>query len=332
MASEGKDGGGKVEEAKAGPGELTEAEKMARGRKRGRRGTVCAVPVEVDAGWKPPVYPKDDDAKKRIRETISNNILFSGLESAERDVIVDAMQEMKFDEGAVLIKQGDVGDYFYVLEAGHCDITVAGIGKVMDCDSGTSFGELALMYNAPRAATVTATEPCITWAVDQITFKKTIMSTTMRKRERHNAFISAVPILSTLNEYERMTIADALTQVEVADEVEIITEGEEGDRFFIIEDGEVKCTKDGVDREVSRRLTTGDYFGERALLTNEKRAATVTSVTPCVLQALDRATFRRLLGPLEEIMRSNMEVYNQYKDSVPDVPEPEPEEDDEDDD
>lgn len=277
------------------------------------------------------MFPKDDDAKKRIRETIAHNILFSGLEPSERDVLVDAMQEKKFDAGAVLIKQGDVGDFFYVLESGHCDITVEGVGKVMDCDSGTSFGELALMYNAPRAATVTATEPCVTWAVDQITFKKTIMSTTMKKRERHTAFIGAVPILSTLNTYERLTIADALTQVDVADDVEIITEGEEGDRFFIIEEGEVKCTKAGVDHEVSRRLTTGDYFGERALLTNEKRAATVTSVTPCKLQALDRATFKRLLGPLEDLMRSNMEVYNQYKDSVPDEPEPEPEEDDDDD-
>uniref|UniRef100_A0A7S1G631 Cyclic nucleotide-binding domain-containing protein n=1 Tax=Bicosoecida sp. CB-2014 TaxID=1486930 RepID=A0A7S1G631_9STRA len=330
MADEAKAADGKVAESKSG--EMTEEEKMARGRRRGRRGTVCAVPVTVEEGWTPPKYDKDDDVKKRIRETIAHNILFSGLEAGERDVVVDAMQERKFDEGAVLIKQGDVGDFFYVLESGHCDITVDGVGKVMDATPGTSFGELALMYNAPRAATVTATEPCVTWAVDQITFKKTIQSTTQKKRERHEAFIAAVPLLSTLNQYERLTIADALQQVDFADEVDIIAEGDDGNDFYIIETGEVKCTKSGVEGEVSRRLTTGDYFGERALLTNEKRAATVTSVTPCVCQKLDRATFKRLLGPLEDIMRTNMEVYNRYKDSVPTAPEPEPEESEDDDD
>jgi cAMP-dependent protein kinase regulator len=76
----------------------------------------------------------------------------------------------------VIIKQGDLGDFFYVLDSGHCDIFVEGVGRVstrtlsqffssllalfvrslqvMDVGPGGSFGELALMYNAPRAATV----------------------------------------------------------------------------------------------------------------------------------------------------------------------------------
>ena len=45
--------------------------------------------------------------------------------------------------------------------------------------------------------------------------------------------------------------------------------GEAGSDFYIIEEGSVRATKAGVDGEVSRRLTVGDYFGERALLTNE---------------------------------------------------------------
>ena len=82
-----------------------------------------------------------------------------------------------------MIRQGDVGDFFYVLDTGHCDIHVEGVGKVMDVGPGGSFGELALMYDAPRAATVTATEPSTTWALDQLTFKKTIMDATMKKRQ-----------------------------------------------------------------------------------------------------------------------------------------------------
>ncbi len=85
-------------------------------------------------------------------------------------------------QGATIIKQGDVGDFFYVVDRGHCDIFVSGVGKVrrrfrsvarrpflmltdavffarvgtqvMEVSKGGSFGELALMYDAPRAATV----------------------------------------------------------------------------------------------------------------------------------------------------------------------------------
>ncbi|CAE7884809.1 pkaR, partial [Symbiodinium sp. KB8] len=53
------------------------------------------------------------------------------------------------------------------------------------------------------------------------------------------------------------------------------------------------------------------------------RAATVSAVTDTVCQTLDRATFKRLMGPLEDIMRENMEVYNKYKDAIPTGPLPE---------
>lgn len=299
-----------ADESKSG-----DAPKRRRGR-RGRRGTVCAVPVKLEAGWKPRIVNKSEEAKERIRAVVAKCILFSGMDAREREVIVDAMEEKKFAADDIIIRQGDVGDFFYVLDTGHCDIHVEGVGKVMDVGPGGSFGELALMYDAPRAATVTATEPCTTWALDQVTFKKTIMDATMKKRQRHENFIKSVPILSTLNQYERLTIADALSSESFKENEVVINEGDEGDKFYIVESGEFKVTKEGVDGEVHDRLTSGDYFGERALLTNEARAATITAVSAGICQVLDRATFKRLLGPLGDIMRKNMEVYNKYKDSV----------------
>ncbi len=57
----------------------------------------------------------------------------------------------------------------------------------------------------------------------------------------------------------------------------VIREGEPGSDFYIIEEGSVAATKAGVEGEVSRRLTVGDYFGERALLTNEVCAGVLAS-------------------------------------------------------
>jgi len=54
----------------------------------------------------------------------------------------------------------------------------------------------------------------------------------------------------------------------------------------------------------------GDYFGELSLLRNEPRAATVKAKGHCVVLGLDRRAFKRLLGPLDNILKRNMEKYN----------------------
>lgn len=71
-------------------------------------------------------------------------------------------------------------------------------------------------------------------------------------------------------------------------------------------------TVDGQKKEVMK-YSRGDYFGERALLKNEPRAATIVATSDSVsVVYLDRATFRRLLGPLSDILKRNMEIYNEY--------------------
>lgn len=104
---------------------------------------------------------------------------------------------------------GDAGDNFYVVESGDFDIFVNG-NRVASRGPGTSFGELALLYNSPRAATVTSTKPCVLWALDRHTFRHMLASS----REFHlDTVISAlrnVPLLRSLTAEQMDKIADAV--------------------------------------------------------------------------------------------------------------------------
>jgi cAMP-dependent protein kinase regulator len=213
-----------------------------------------------------------------------------------------------------VISQGDQGDYFYVVEKGSFDVYVnpsgtlasgpEGLGsKVGTIESGGSFGELALMYNAPRAATVISAEnSCLLWSLDRVTFRRILMDSTFQRRRLYENFLEDVPILSTLNKYERSKIADALETQTLPAGTVIIKEGDAGEAFYLLETGEAEAYKIGVQGAV-KQYQKGDYFGELALLNDAPRAASVISKTEVKVAALSKDGFQRLLGPVESIMR-----------------------------
>jgi len=182
-------------------------------------------------------------------------------------------------------------------------------------NAGEFFGELALLYNAPRAASIYAkSDDCILWALDRETFNNIVKEASIKKREIYLKFLSSVGILQTLKENEIQSIADAIKEEKVKKDENIINQGEMGDKFYILEEGKAKAIKtfeDNVTNEVFS-YGEGDYFGELALMRDEPRAATVKAVTDCTFLSLERESFKRLLGPLENLLKKNSELYQMY--------------------
>lgn len=168
---------------------------------------------------------------------------------------------------------------------------------------GGTFGELALMYGAPRNATVVSAEPdCTLWALDRVTFRRILMDYTFARRRMYEKFLAEVPLLAPLTEYQRSKIADALESVRFAAGATVIREGDAGEAFYLLEQGEAEAYKSGLDKPV-RRYQKGDYFGELALLNDQPRAASVVCKTKVKVATLGKDGFQRLLGPVEGIMR-----------------------------
>lgn len=239
---------------------------------------------------------------ERLNKSVGQNFLFSNLDDEARKSVLSALEEKQVTAGSIVIKQGDEGDFFYIVEKGSLDFTVNG-ENVGTAEPGSSFGELALMYNAPRAATVTANSDSVLWALDRLTFRRILLDKTSAKRKLYGNFLKEVPILRGLDSYSISKLADALsTEVYDPNQV-VIKEGDVGEQFYIVEDGEAEVTKDS--EGVVQTLTKGGYFGEIALINDLPRQATVTSKTKLRLVTLDKSAFKRLLGDVIDILKKH---------------------------
>jgi len=283
---------------------IEEGQEMPVMKARGRRDQVMAPKVEIPDGYKPPVYEKDDSANEFLSGVMKTNKLMKNLSPSDRTQLMAALKKITFEKDTKIITQGEAGDWFYIVEDGECDITITNVGSVMKATKGFAFGELALLHNAPRAATVTALSPVTTWALDLLSFKCILMGKAQTDQADYTGFLDAVELLKPISKSDKAILAQNLKEIEYTAGKSIICEGDNGDHFYLIREGEVKCTKVGSKDEVSRRLKRGDFFGELALLSSDKRAATVSAVTQTTVLVVDRAQFSRLLGPLTEILKS----------------------------
>lgn len=197
----------------------------------------------------------------------------------------------------------------YVHESGALQDGPGGLGnKVNTIQSGGSFGELALMYNAPRAATVVSAESnCNLWALDRVTFRRILMESTFARRRLYESFLEEVPLLASLTPYERSKIADALETLKFPIGHTIIKQGDIGESFFLLESGEADAYKDGESQSV-KHYKKGDFFGELALLNDAPRAASIISSSEVKVATMGKRAFARLLGPVEGIMRRTQYV------------------------
>lgn len=303
------DGGSKTSAAdKTNESEATTVEDLnSSNPKRGKgRQKVRAKGVDVTGkSLHIPAYDKSDEAVKFLTEALTgdSNFLFSSLNADELRLLIDAMAPHEAVAETVVIKQGDIGDYFYVVEEGKIDFQVDG-NSVGNCGRGASFGELALLYDSPRAATCVADTDCKLWKVDQHTFRYMLAKQQANQNKQINEILVKVPFLSELEDQMLSKIIDALTTMHFKKGESIFRKGDIGDMFYILEKGTAKVhdigfgdTKfDDID------IGSGAYFGERALLTGEPRAAHVSATSDCVCLALSRESFEATLGPLQALI------------------------------
>lgn len=210
--------------------------------------------------------------------------MFRSLEANDLQIVINAMEEVKFSKGDYVIKQGDDGDVLYFVFSGTLDCHKVFPNKtepthLLTYNPGMSFGELALLYNTPRAASIVANEDSVLYSLDRECFNNIVKDSAMKRRNKYDAFLSKVELLQELDQYERSKICDCLIPQTYAAGANIITEGDTGNTFYFIESGTAYATKKNSSGSTDRvfEYKANDYFGELALLKDIPRQASVVA-------------------------------------------------------
>ncbi len=267
----------------------------------------------MDANFVPKKIAKDQKISDLLLGIVSTNILFSSYAADEQQAIVDAFDKEEIDADTFVIRQGENGEKFYVVEQGSVDIYVKNASgenqKVgTPLASGSSFGELALMYNTPRAASVKTSTNVKVWSIDRTTYRQIVVYYKAMRNKQYMEFLREVEIkgaklgaLMNDSELEKMTIT--LERENFGPGDAIIRQGNTGDHFYIISSGDVGVFKtvDG-NEEKQVTLTTGGYFGEKALLSEDVRSASCIAESKVTCLTLAREDFIDMMGTIDDMV------------------------------
>jgi len=274
------------------------------------RKAVCAEVHEADEDWEPPKHNKTSEQQARLTAAVGSCFMFAALGTEQLERVIDAFEEVRLEEGSTVIREGDqVGDNergLFVLEDGELHVHKGEQGHVFTyCQQGDLFGDLALLYNAPRAATVIATKPSVVWCIDRATFNNLVKNQLRQVKEKRLEFLKSVEVLKNLDPDQLAKLVDVIRERRFGEGVTVIQEGEDGNEFFILEKGACSASKSG---DFVFEYLPGTYFGELALLEDQKRAAQIFTTMPSVLLSLDRAAFDRILGPLKALLKEKADA------------------------
>lgn len=308
-------------EADEAPAELPTFNHLPKNYMSRQRASVSAEVFGVfnkKLAFTPPVYPKTQDQLTRLKKILSNGFMFAALDPKDLESVTLAMQEKILPPNNRVIQQGDAGDCLYVVESGalQCYKKFGNdpVEKMVKrLEVGDVFGELALLYSVPRAASVQSDGECVVWSLDRQTFNHIVKDAASKRRALYETVLKKVSILEGLDDYDRSKLIDALKPEHYNPGEFIVRQGDDGEALFILEDGIAFAEKTYEGQGAPKKVfeyKSGDYFGELALLRNEKRAASIVAETKCKVLAIDRRAFKRLLGSIEDIIAKKASEYD----------------------
>ncbi|KAH8057071.1 cAMP-dependent protein kinase [Aureococcus anophagefferens] len=280
---DGGDGGGegKKSKKKDGGGGKKGGKGGAKGRAQKGAAAIVGNRMDVDKDYVPVKVEKNPKTRKLILEVLDHLTIFQELSYDQKEAIMLCMTEVRTPTGDNLIVQGETGNAFYIVESGQFNIFVDG-KQVATSEEGGSFGELALVMDQLRAATVTAAKDSLCWKLDRAPFRKYMASSTAGELTHIIDGLKKIQLLAGLSENHLSQLALHTSTEQFSVGSRIICKDEVGDKFYMMKEGAVRCAN------IGRQPKAVGY--------------------PTVCYTVGREDFVALLGNLSEAMERSLAV------------------------
>lgn len=196
----------------------------------------------------------DDAARSLVMNALSGFFfLQSGAEEAnpKMELLIKGMKKEEFDEGFTLITEGESGSKLYVVESGTLEVTINGT-LVREMNRGSMLGELALLYDAPRSATVQCKTKCVLWSLSREIFKRIQAISATANQIQRARWLIASPELATLSAIDLSRLVATLQVVQFNPGDKLITEKDLTTQIIIIEKGHAAITSSKIVDKMTR--------------------------------------------------------------------------------
>ncbi|XP_051510720.1 cGMP-dependent protein kinase 1 isoform X1 [Myxocyprinus asiaticus] len=265
-----------------------------------RAAVIASEPIPAELEITANRVTKSASETAQIVKAISKNDFLSRLDEEQISMMVELMKVLDHCPGDTIITEGTEGNSMYIVAAGELRVTQAG-RDLRNLTSGDVFGELAILYNCKRTASVKAITSVKLWCIERQTYRSIMTNKSKQKREQLMGFLKTARTLKALNDIQLSKIIDSMEEVKFQKKDVIVREGAEGNTFYIILKGEVLVTKNvSGQQKIIRKMGEGEHFGELALIREIHRTATCTAVGAVTCFSIDKEVFEETI-PIESL-------------------------------
>jgi cAMP-dependent protein kinase regulator len=266
-------------------------------------GSSTAMRIPIDDGFATALAAPTNPHKGAGRNTMARFVLpktpfFSVLTPDLFRMAVERVRLIQLAAGQTLFSKGDAGDTLFVVAWGEIAVLVP--QEVARLSEGDFFGEIALLADRPRTATVRATVDSQVLAIDRpllnelIAASPDLLKVLLRfLRERLMATLAETsPLFAPFTALERIGLAARFQFLEVNEGLRMVEEGAKSPGLFVLLAGEADVV---AGQRLIGRLGAGDVFGEISLIAGQPCAADVVSRGSCFVLFLPRSEFTEVI-------------------------------------
>ena len=248
-----------------------------------------------------PVLKSSD--KNIIKKSLKKHFLFRQLSSKELLAIYERMKFCELLSDEMIYDQGSQGSKFFIIKRGTVEVLKDSVRSEV-LSRGDTFGEMALLTRSKRKETVQTLGKAKLWSLSRCNFRQALKQIFSKNFDNIRELISKVRFFTSVADSQK----NALTKFSILHEYVggdvILKENDEGELLFIVIEGRVKYSKEGMGLCL---VEAGGIFGEVALLTGNSQRYTVVAAENCKLISIDRESLVSVFGEnFREILFKNI--------------------------